>query len=326
MISQERQYDNESFVIISNNEKDYSHHNISLNDEQIFLEQKKEIERIKLNNQKIQNEKENEKNLQKTQFYLLLTDYQFFESTSFNVTKDSNNNYNSIPEIGEEWKEESQLKEMINSDNSLKLKNLAIRLTNEIDYSLNKMTISLNLILTGESEFWLMTRCFVNENLNDYENENVIENNIFNKYSSVMKIIKEPNSSRCFVHFGTFYEDKKYKEIKFKTFFKRQLINNNNDSKNKNFTYLERDFCEFKIDLVDMGIELIKAKIKMNDCEISNELSANFYLPIHKKAKIVFAGYGNEIEIKNLFLNITPKDDQFFSNETRSCGGCCNIF
>ena len=195
MISQERQYDNESFVIISNNEKDYSHHNISLNDEQIFLEQKKEIERIKLNNQKIQNEKENEKNLQKTQFYLLLTDYQFFESTSFNVTKDSNNNYNSIPEIGEEWKEESQLKEMINSDNSLKLKNLAIRLTNEIDYSLNKMTISLNLILTGESEFWLMTRCFVNENLNDYENENVIDNNIFNKYSSVMKIIKEPNGS-----------------------------------------------------------------------------------------------------------------------------------
>ena len=160
MISQERQYDNESFVIISNNEKDYSHHNISLNDEQIFLEQKKEIERIKLNNQNVGNDI---KNIENTQFYLLLTDYQFFESTSFNVIKDSNNNYNSIPEIGEEWKEESQLKEMINSDNSLKLKNLAIRLTNEIDYSLNKMTISLNLILTGESEFWLMTRCFVNE-------------------------------------------------------------------------------------------------------------------------------------------------------------------
>ena len=79
MISQERQFDNDSFAIISNNEKEHSRHNISLNDEQIFLEQKKEIERIKLNNQKIQNEKENEKNLQKTQFYLLLTDYQFFE-------------------------------------------------------------------------------------------------------------------------------------------------------------------------------------------------------------------------------------------------------
>ena len=323
MISQERQFDNDSFAIISNNEKEHSRHNISLNDEQIFLEQKKEIERIKLNNQNVGNDI---KNIENTQFYLRLTDYQFFESTSFNINRDNKDNHNIIPEIGEEWKQENQLKEIINTENSFKLINLAIRITNEVDYSLNKMTISLNLTLTGESEFWLMTRCFVNDNLNDYENENVIENNIFNKYSSVMKIIKEPNSSRCFVHFGTFYEDKKNKEIKFKTFFKRQLINNNNDSKYKNFSYLEKDCCEFKIDLTDMGIELIKAKIKMNDSETSNELSANFYLPIHKKAKIVFAGYGNEIEIKNLFLNITPKDDQFFSNETRSCGGCCNIY
>ena len=323
MISQERQFDNDNFAIISNNEKEYSNHNISLNDEQLFLEQKKEIERIKLNNQKTGND---EKNIENTQFCLHLTDYQFFESTSFNIRKDYNNNYNLIPEIGEEWKEESQLKKIINTEKPFKLENLAIRITNEVDYSLNKMTITLNLTLTGESEFWLMTRCFVNENLNDYENENVIENNIFNKYSSVMKIIKEANSLRCFVHFGTFYEDKKDKEIKFKTFFKRQLINNNNDIKNKNFTYLERDSCEFKIDLADMGIELIKAKIKMNDSETSNELSANFYLPIHNKAKIVFAGCGKEIEIKNLILNILPKDDHFFSNESRSCGGCCNIF
>ena len=84
------------------------------------------------------------------------------------------------------------------------MENLAIRITNEVDYSLNKMTITLNLTLTGESEFWLMTRCFVNENLNDYENENVIENNIFNKYTSVMKIIKEANSLRCFISFWNF--------------------------------------------------------------------------------------------------------------------------
>ena len=322
MILKERNLENDSFVIISNNNfSEISNQNISMNEEQIFLEQKQEIERIK---NQIQNKIEKnggEKNqIKLPQLQIKLTDEKFFESTYFKL-QNSNSSQNIIPEFGEKWNEEMQLNpNNFKIENLIELSNLAIRTINEIDYSIYKMTISINLILKGESEFWLMTRCFVKDEIENGINKS---SNVFDKYSSVMKITKENTSTRCFVHFGTFYEDKNSGEIKYKTFFKRQLIEY---VKNKvNYSFLENDSCEFKVELTDMGIELIKAQIKMNDSEISNELSANFYLPIHKKAKIIIAGSGYSVQVKNLVLNVSPKDDQFFSNEAHSCG-CCIVF
>ena len=86
---------------------------------------------------------------------------------------------------------------------------MAIRTINEVNYNTNGVEINLELSLVGGSEFWIFTRSFVNKDINDSEvfdtysinNESDI---IFNKYTSLIKIIKEKNSSKCFITFGTF--------------------------------------------------------------------------------------------------------------------------
>ena len=219
MILKEGNLENDSFVIISNNNfSEISNQNISMNEEQIFLEQKQEIERIKNQIQNINEKNGGEKNqIKLPQLQIKLTDEKFFESTYFKL-KNSNSSQNIIPEFGEKWNEEMQLNpNNFKIENLIELSNLAIRTINEIDYSIYKMTISINLNLKGESEFWLMTRCFVKDEIENGINKS---SNVFDKYSSVMKITKENTSTRCFVHFGTFYEEKIVVKLNIKLFSK----------------------------------------------------------------------------------------------------------
>ena len=65
-----------------------------------------------------------------------------------------------------------------------------------MNYSTNGVEIYIDLSLIGNSEFWIFTRCFVNKDFNESElfdtfsvnNESYV---IFNKYTSLIKIIKE---------------------------------------------------------------------------------------------------------------------------------------
>ena len=72
-----------------------------------------------------------------------------------------------------------------------------------------KADIFIDVILKGESTFWLFTRS------KDYLDKN----------TAVIKLNKEEGLQRVFISFGTFIEESNGSLI-FKVFLKRQLIGN----------------------------------------------------------------------------------------------------
>ena len=261
---------------------------------------------------------------------ITLDNYQFFEKAYFQLKRKYSNKEESIPILKNvEWKS-------INSPlNNCEFRKLALRTKNEINYETNMALINVNFTLEGESEFWIFTRCFVNKEINESVNFDINSFNnepdiVFNKYSSLIKIIKEKYSSRCFVTFGTFCENSKDpNQVHYKTFLKRQLVNFND---NVNFKYLENDICEFNVYISDSGNENIDAKIAMNSDIKYNYVISNFYLPTNKRSKILFCGEGQSVIVKSLKINNSDKngehDEQFetfFTFEQKSCS-CCNIF
>ena len=260
---------------------------------------------------------------------LTLENYQFFENTYFQSKRKHSCKEDNIPILkNAEWKS------LNNPLNNIELKKMALRTINEINYETNMIEINANFILEGESEFWIFTRCFVNKDINESINFDISSVNnepdiVFNKYSSLIKIIKERYSNKCFVTFGTFCENSKDpNQISYKTFLKRQLVNFN---ENNNFKYLENDICEFNVNITDNGSENIEAKISMNSDNKYNSIIGNFYLPTNKRSKILFCGEGQSIILKRLTIHNFDKNEQIhqfetlFSFDQKSCT-CCNIY
>ena len=70
----------------------------------------------------------------------------------------------------------------------------------------------------------------------------------------------------------------------------------------------------------------------INEAEKFNNIKCNFYLPINKKAKLMFCGEGNnikvsELEIKSFFKYDDDKEKigLILSDERKACD-CCSIF
>ena len=260
---------------------------------------------------------------------LTLENYQFLENTYFQSKRKHSCKEDNIPIL-----KNAQWKSLNNPLNNIELKKMALRTINEINYETNMIEINANFILEGESEFWIFTRCFVNKDINESINFDISSVNnepdiVFNKYSSLIKIIKERYSNKCFVTFGTFCENSKDpNQISYKTFLKRQLVNFN---ENNNFKYLENDICEFNVNITDNGSENIEAKISMNSDNKYNSIIGNFYLPTNKRSKILFCGEGQSIILKRLTIHNFDKNEQihqfetFFSFDQKSCT-CCNIY
>ena len=330
------------------------------NAEEVFKLQKKKIEKMKEkykikvhNHSKITNYKTVKNNLKSKQVKsnkinqqnfanLSLNDNNnIFETAVFEYNLKNKNKNNSIPSLDIPWKHDDKFINEFKKNGSIELKSLAVRTTNEIDYSTSCVDLNLNFSLIGDSEFWIFTRCFVNKDTNDssYFDEQSINNEpnvIYNKYTSLIKIIKEKNSNKCFVTFGTFYEDLEDPgKIKYETFLKRQLVDysQNEQNKNNNYYYLENDLAEFQVCILDSGNDLIDAKILLNQNTKFNHIMGKFYLPTKKKAKLLFCGVGPSVKLTKLEINYFEKneteDDQrfetIFSNEKKSCT-CCLIF
>ena len=261
---------------------------------------------------------------------LTLENYQFFENTFFQTKRKYIGKEESIPIL-----KNAQWKSLNNPLENVEFRRMALRTINGINYETNMVEINVNFTLEGESEFWIFTRCFVNKDINESINFDISSLNnepdiVFNKYSSLIKIIKEKYSNRCFITFGTFCENSKEPhQISYKTFLKRQLVNFN---ENDNFRYLENDICEFNLHIIDCGNENIEAKIAMNSDNKYNYIMGNFYLPTNKRSKILFCGEGHSVIVKNLTINNCDKNEEkmrqfetLFSLEQKSCT-CCNIF
>ena len=325
----------------SNEEKKSQKLSESIPAEELFIKQKDKIKHYKdmLEKEK-QNVYKNENSLNNDTFEqkeivnenkknISLEDFYLFEITSFIHNRDSKFKENRIPVFkANNWK---RLKEpKFNFD----LKNIALRTINDIDYDKKMVKININFTLKEESELWIFTRCFmksdtINININNTSFNNDIDK-IFNKYSSVIKIIKKRDSNKSFITFGTFCENmKNSNKVSYKSFLKRQLVN---------FTEAvyqirenEGDSCDFNLYIIDKGDDCIDAKVSINSDNKFNQVIAKFYLPTNNKSKLLFCGEGDCIIIKDLNINYLDKNEQLeeefetlFSFEQKSCN-CCFV-
>lgn len=321
---------NEEDDNIINNEND--------NFDESFLNLESEIDYISLNNTE----------------HFRKCDCIMKEQSYFNNFFDNSNDDDEIPIINEKWtilntnlvkRPKVYIPNIINPIFDFSKKVLITK--NVIDYNTKGVKINLNLKLYDEGIFYIFTRCYVNKHRNEIrrfktisansrklnldlnEKENK-KNKMFSKYSTMIKIIKNKNSNKAFVSFGTFYKSKKSGHLHYKTFLQRQLVDFVHED--NNYYYLENDMCEFNIIIVDLGNEYLQAKISLNNKEKYNNIKSNFYLPLNKKAKIMFCGEGNNIKVTQLeiktFIKLDEdrdKIDLILSDERNACD-CCSIF
>jgi len=303
-----------------------------LESEEIFINQKKEIQKAREKNliflikkQKNKDNNVNEsKNIKNNDLnddikIFSLNDNKYFEVSIFNYNEDEEKPQ--IPEFNEPWKPSNILfslfseKEKSEKCDYIEFSRIALRSIKEIDYAKYGLELNIRFDLFGDSELWIFTRSSVNKSINesyyfDEKSVNIDDNDNFNKYSSVIKIKKERNSNKCFVIFGTFYQEiNDNNKLYYKSFLKRQLIDNSGIEKAYDYYYYNKnDKCEFDLIVTDFGDELINTKIYLNNKNKFNDINARFFLPINKKAKFLLCGSGQSVQVKDLVVKILEKD------------------
>lgn len=204
----------------------------------------------------------------------------------------------------------------------IELRNVMIKSIFPIEYPVEGAEIDLHICIKGEGVFWLFTRCILDKTINDY---------IYNKGSTVIEISKIKNSSKSMVAFGTFLGTtvKETGMLNYKPFFKRQLINFNST---KSKTYIENDYCEYKISIIDQGNEKIQGEIILNDSHKPNIVSANFYYPASQNMYLMIAGGGDSVKLKQMSCNKFKNESLetidytiFINNEKEKCNCCILI-
>ena len=299
----------------TNEEKKSQKLSESLPAEELFIKQKDKIKHYKeilekekknvyKNDNSFNNDNEQKEIINENKKNISLEDFNFFEIISFIHNRDSKFKENRIPVFKtNNWKRLNEPK--FNFD----LKNIALRV-------------------------WIFTRCFMkNESVNININNTSFKNDadkIFNKYSSVIKIIKKRDSNKSFITFGTFCENMKHsKQVSYKSFLKRQLVNFNEAIYQQ--TENENDSCDYKLYLTDKGDDCIDAKVSINSDNKFNQIIAKFFLPTNNKSKILFCGEGDGVIIKDLNISHFDKNEELeegfetlFSFEQKSCN-CCSI-
>ena len=336
---------NEAYHLIkesTRSKNNNSHQNINKS------ENKGEINSLKQQNNKLINEEENI-NLNYLQEFDIKDDNGVFEYNSLNLVE---NKMQDKPQpqlkLNRDWKifnKNFPLSYEVSDKHKgyeyMELNHMAIRLIKEIDYDELGLELKLNFSLIGNSQILIFTRCFVNKEINDsdlFDNNDIDvgPNEIFNKYTSLIKIMKEMKSNRCYITFGTYHNDPLRNNKKSHKFFlKRQLIDYSEEKNDKESISINKDdVAEFNLIVNDFGEETIDTRIYMNNNKKPNDICGNFFIPLNKKAKIMIFGKGTSVRLKELSGKIFNKRNEEiknlikFENENntpKSCE-CCNIF
>ena len=320
----------------TNEEKKSQKLSESIPAEELFIKQKDKIKHYKEmmeKEKKIVSKNENSKDNEQKEIvgeekkYITLDDYDLFEIAPFSHNRDYKFKDNRIPIF-----KEDRWKKLIEPKINIELKNIALRTVNEIDYDKNMAKININFTLKEESELWIFTRSFIKNETINFNNSTITyeSDKISNKYSSVIKVIKKRDCLKSFVTFGTFCENiKNSKQISYKSFLKRQLVNFNET----NYQQIEsdNDSCDFNMYITDKGDDCIDTKISINEDNKFNQIIAKFYLPTNKRCKLLFCGEGESVIIKNIKISNLDKNDiqedefeTLFTLEQKSCN-CCTI-
>lgn len=227
-----------------------------------------------------------------------------------------------------------------NSISSFNIVNKIFKSDEKINYGILNNKISGEILLKGLSQFWIFLH--VNE---EFDDKTIVI--IFSKdeYKNIAK-----------VSLGTFLSFDK--RLNFYILQTQQLIENFSDkSKNKNNFDLDDDsYCKINFLIEDEGNNIIKINTKVNDGEIYNELTGDYFkrvdnepimrnyknlsnenLSIFNKSNIngiepnnygiMIAGSGQECIIKEFCSLANPKDYiiNLFKQSQENCL-CCNIY
>ena len=250
---------------------------------------------------------------------------------SFNLNKIWKNMDKNFPKL-------SEVNNVQKGYEYIELNQMAIRVIKEIDFDEMGIELNLNFNLIGTSQIFIFTRSFVNKDINEseiFEDDiyNIDKNDMFNKYTSLIKISKDMKNKTCFITFGTYYNDKsKNNKLCHKFFLQRQLIDYTKEKdyleeNNKNYQ------TEFNLILNDLGDETINTRIYLNKNKKPNDVSGNFFLPINKKAKIMIFGMGTSVRLRDIGCKIFNKRNESIKNlikfesensTPKNCQ-CCNI-
>jgi hypothetical protein len=250
---------------------------------------------------------------------------------SFNLNKIWKNMDKNFPKL-------SEVNNVQKGYEYIELNQMAIRVIKEIDFDEMGIELNLNFNLIGTSQIFIFTRSFVNKDINEseiFEDDiyNIDKNDMFNKYTSLIKISKDMKNKTCFIKFGTYYNDKsKNNKLCHKFFLQRQLIDYTEEK-----DYLEENNkhyqTEFNLILNDLGDETINTRIYLNKNKKPNDVSGNFFLPINKKAKIMIFGMGTSVRLRDIGCKIFNKRNESIKNlikfesensTPKNCQ-CCNI-
>ena len=326
-----------------------------LGSEEIFINIKKEIETVKKRNEafhlkkestksmnnnlhsnndlnsnkfklltKTKDEKDNiqEEESSNNEFYEfnLNDDYIGYEYSNFINSGKKNDKF----DLNKDWKKIDKdfprLSENNNGYEYIELNQMAIRVIKEIDFDEMGVELNLNFNLIGTSQIFVFTRSFVNKDINEsgiFEDDiyNIEKNDIFNKYTSLIKISKDMKKGSSFITFGTYYNDK-YKNNKLchKFFLQRQLIDYNEEKNYNEYDDRKEYQTEFNMVINDLGNENINARIYLNKNKKPNDISGNFFLPINKKAKIMIFGMGTGVRLRNIGCKIFNKRNESIKN------------
>ena len=275
-----------------------------------------------------------------------LNEYQYFEYSHINYnynlenedakSKMINIDNNTWNPLNEDYPMSYEQDSKNNSYTFMEINNIALKIIKEIDYDEKGVELNIDFNLVDDSELWIFTRTYVNKSINesnifDKLSANVDINDIFNKYSSLIKIIKDITLNRWYITFGTFYHEiYENNKLYYKSFLIRQLIDYSNEIK---VLDKKNNKSEFNLTLYDLGEETISVNVFLNNKIKPNEIKGNFFLPINKKAKLLICGKGKSVQLKNLILKLFDKKNsgikantqfEMENNNLKNCE-CCSI-
>lgn len=197
-----------------------------------------------------------------------------------------------------------------NNGQNIILKNKLIKLTdNELHLRSLSVQCQVNILMSGESEFYIFTRC----------------GEAFSSQTALCYVSKELESARKFVSFAILEEKGK------DTFMIRNIKKLEIPKQDKYIKQL--DICEFKFTYVDNGDNKCFLFLDDQDQHNSNLVFVgDFYEPCKQPSNIVFGSSGDLISIKKLDIKQTFRNsyinlhNAMKSNPNVQACGCCNVF
>ena len=221
-----------------------------------------------------------------------------------------NSNYNNNNEESKESKKNNNT----NSDKTpvnqnIILKNKILKLKEDSIY-LRSLSVEceINLLMSGESNFYIFSRC----------------QGQFSENTAVCCISKELESARKFISFGVLEKKEGGGEYSFKNLKKQEIPKQGNHIKTL-------DISEIKFDFIDNGDN--KCFVFLSEQELLNShlfLVGDFFVPIDTQSNLMFAVSGDLISIKQLVIKHTFRNayinhrNNNVNDSVQTCS-CCNI-